>query len=107
MDRPDSVPQAVSFRQLEQWRQQAAEPPGSSGALRAAETAPGAPGADPAAALEQLLGQYEQLTQDVLRELSRQAGSLHRQRTGEQLMALGALSAHLRLALQALAASRR
>lgn len=105
MDRPDPLPHAVSFRQLEHWRQHAANgvtarQPGSSEGC-------GAPSQESGAQLEQLLNQYERLSQELLHELGRQAENLRQQRTGEQLLALGALNAHLRLSLQALAASRR
>lgn len=105
MERPDPVPHAVSFRQLERWRHQAAQmpKPGDTPATEAPATASPQHGPE----LEPLLSQYEQLSQALLRELSRQANHLRQQRSGEQLMALGALGAHLRLSLQALAASRR
>lgn len=56
--------------------------------------------------LRHLLAQHEQLTQAILQDLSRQGDSLQRSYTPHQLMALGALAAHLRLGLQALEASR-
>lgn len=110
------IPNAVSFRQLEQWRQRAAttnpEQAGSESAggeiagsnLRASNQASQA---QPSPKLEQLLAQYERLGQELIQELGRQAESLPQQRSGSQLMALGALAAHVRLGLQALAASRR
>jgi hypothetical protein len=57
--------------------------------------------------LQELLHQHESLTQALLEELASQEETLQVAYTAPQLMALGALAAHLRLGLQALAASRR
>lgn len=100
------IPNAVSFRQLEQWRQRAsATNPVQAGSAIAGGNPASQP--QPSPKLEQLLAQYERLGQELIQELGRQAESLPQQRSGSQLMALGALAAHLRLGLQALAASRR
>ena len=105
MGRPDPIPHAVSFRQLEHWRQHASN--GGSDRDPASGEGCAIPSQGSGAHLEQLLNQYEQLSQELLNALARQAESLRQQRSGEQLLALGALNAHLRLSLQALAASRR
>ena len=110
------LPGAISFRQLEALRLSAIEadrgasPADSSadapisGPLQGPNRGPG-PGAD-LAELEQLLGAYEQVGQRLLLQLGRQGSALEQHRHPQQVMALGALGAHIRLGLQALAASR-
>ncbi len=99
-----STPDALSHRQLSAWLQQAPRelehPNASPGAL-------GQAAADPMGRLQELLHQHESLTQALLEELASQEETLQVAYTAPQLMALGALAAHLRLGLQALAASRR
>ncbi len=122
-----AVPEAISFRQLAALRQSAIEAGRSSGPIEASgdpassspaqgagqsqsqgRQEPGKPQSSGAelAALEQLLGAYEQLGQKLLQQFSRQGVALEQHRNPQQLMALGALGAHIRLGLQALAASR-
>lgn len=121
-----SLPEAISFRQLEALRLGAIEagrsssPSGSSadpsfaspvqgpswGQGRPQPDHPQQPGAE-LAELEQLLGAYEQLGQRLLKQLGRQGSALEQHRHPQQVMALGALGAHIRLGLQALAASRQ
>ncbi len=116
------VPEAISFRQLAALRQAAlesersAEPsaPASPDASSTPAAQPGrlAPGQPQSAGselaeLEQLLAAYEQVGQRLLQQLSRQGTALAQQRHPQQLMALGALGAHIRMGLQALAASRQ
>jgi hypothetical protein len=55
--------------------------------------------------LQGLLQQYGQLSQRILSELNGQAPALQQQRSARQLMALGALQAHIHMGLRALAAS--
>ena len=55
--------------------------------------------------LQGLLEQYGQLSQRLLAELNAQAPALKQQRSARQLMALGALQAHLQMGLRALVAS--
>ena len=55
--------------------------------------------------LQGLLEQYGQLSQRLLAALNAQAPALKQQRSARQLMALGALQAHLHMGLRALAAS--
>ena len=118
-----AVPEAISFRQLESLRQSAIEAGRTgSGSDSAADSPftnpiegpsqgdslPGQPqnGGDELAELEQLLGAYGQLGQRLLQQLARQGTALEQHRHPQQVMALGALAAHIRLGLQALAASR-
>jgi hypothetical protein len=55
--------------------------------------------------LQGLLEQYGQLSQRLLADLNTHAPALKQQRSARQLMALGALQAHLHMGLRALAAS--
>jgi hypothetical protein len=122
------VPEAISFRQLESLRQSAIEA-GRTCSLAGASESPFSspiegpnqghpqpglpqpgqpqPGGDELAELEQLLGAYGQLGQRLLQQLARQGTALEQHRHPQQVMALGALAAHIRLGLQALAASRQ
>ena len=124
-----AVPEAISFRQLEALRQSAIEADRSSsltnrsaGSPFASPTAgprqghpqaglpqPGQaqPSGDELADLEQLLGAYGQVGEQLLQQLARQGTALEQHRHPQQVMALGALAAHIRLGLQALAASRQ
>lgn len=123
-----AVPEAISFRQLEFLRQSAIEA-GRTCSLAGASESPFSspiegpnqghpqpglpqpgqpqPGGDELAELEQLLGAYGQLGQRLLQQLARQGTALEQHRHPQQVMALGALAAHIRLGLQALAASRQ
>ena len=123
-----AVPEAISFRQLESLRQNAIEA-GRTCSLAGASESPFSspiegpnqghpqpglpqpgqpqPGGDELAELEQLLGAYGQLGQRLLQQLARQGTALEQHRHPQQMMALGALAAHIRLGLQALAASRQ
>ncbi len=119
------TPEAISFRQLAALRQSAIEAgrtssPSEGSAdplstqLQGPSPSPGlhhlgqpqTPGAE-LAELDQLLGAYDQLGQRLLQQLSRQGSALEQHRHPQQVMALGALGAHIRLGLQALAASRQ
>ena len=120
------MPEAISFRQLAALRQNAIEagrtycPSDSSADPSSTREAQG-PTHDPGRQelgqhqssgaelneLEQLLGTYEQLGQQLLQQLSRQGTALEQHRHPQQVMALGALGAHIRLGLQALAASKQ
>lgn len=124
-----AVPEAISFRQLEALRQSAigahrssslTEPAAGSPCARPmAGPRPGHPQAglpqpgqpqpsgDALAELEQLLGAYGQVGEQLLQQLARQGSALEQHRHPQQVMALGALAAHIRLGLQALAASRQ
>ena len=121
-----AMPEAISFRQLEALRQSAIEagrrssPPERSSDSPVARLIQGPsphrgqlqpdqpqPWSDELAELEQLLGAYGQMGEQLLQLLSRQGSALEQHRHPQQVMALGALGAHIRLGLQALAASRR
>ena len=100
---PSPTPDALSHRQLSEWLQQAPREADHAAPSSAAPAASDA-GID---SLQELLRQHESLSQSLLQELSRQGDSLQATYSAPQLMALGALAAHLRLGLQAIAASRR
>jgi hypothetical protein len=120
------VPEAISFRQLASLHQGAMEagrrespnedsgpdPDPSLGQGRALTQGrrpsdqPQAAGAE-LAELDQLLAAYGQLGQRLLHQLGRQGTALEQHRHPQQVMALGALGAHIRMGLQALAASRQ
>jgi hypothetical protein len=88
MDAINPCPDAISFRTLAALHQHAqVEADGASQQL------------------QDLLDQYGQLSQRLLAELNAQAPALKEQRSARQLMALGALQAHLHMGLRALAAS--
>ncbi len=88
MDAINPCPDAISFRTLAALH------------LQAQVEADGA-----SQQLQDLLDQYGQLSQRLLAELNAQAPALKEQRSARQLMALGALQAHLHMGLRALAAS--
>ena len=124
-----AVPEAISFRQLEALRQSAIGAQRSSSLTEPAAGSPCAspmagprpghpqaglpqpgqpqPSGDALAELEQLLGAYGQVGEQLLQQLARQGSALEQHRHPQQVMALGALAAHIRLGLQALAASRQ
>ena len=121
-----AVPEAISFRQLEALRQSAIEAARSSSPTAGSSDSPVAsllqgpsptkgqlqpeqhqPWSDDLEELEQLLGAYGQVGEQLLQQLARQGSALEQHRHPQQVMALGALGAHIRLGLQALAASRR
>ena len=119
-----AVPEAISFRQLEALRQSAIEAQRTSSLTERASGSPIAspmagprqghpqakppqPGGDALAELEQLLSAYGQVGEQLLQQLARQGTALEQHRHPQQVMALGALAAHIRLGLQALAASRQ
>ncbi|MFM8526268.1 MAG: hypothetical protein ACKOCM_11715 [Cyanobacteriota bacterium] len=115
MDRPQSpdqaqefpsTPEALSHRQLLEWfRQAPREADQQEVAIGPLPTIGPLP--DRVSRLEGLLEQHEGLSQAILEELSSQGEFLQSRYSPPQLMALGALAAHLQLSLQALAASRR
>ena len=121
-----AMPEAISFRQLEALRQSAIKAGRRSSSTERSSDSPVArliqgqspnqgqlqpdpPQAwgDELAELEELLGAYGQMGEQLLQLLSRQGSALEQHRHPQQVMALGALGAHIRLGLQALAASRR
>ncbi|MCX5942931.1 MAG: hypothetical protein NTU65_07630 [Cyanobacteria bacterium] len=121
-----AMPEAISFRQLEALRQSAIKAGRRSSSTERSSDSPVArliqgpsphqgqlqpdppqPWGDELAELEELLGAYGQMGEQLLQLLSRQGSALEQHRHPQQVMALGALGAHIRLGLQALAASRR
>lgn len=100
---PESpVPASVSHRQLAEWLQQA--PHEAEHAAAQAQAS-----ADPAADenLEALFTSWADSSRQLLEALQRSGTELGRNRSPRQMMALGALHAHLVMALQALAAAGR
>lgn len=98
-----AAPEALSHRQLQALLRLAPRD-ADHGPLEPSAIAP--PGS-PMPRLRQLLAEHEALSQAILEELSRQGDALQGSYTPPQLLALGALAAHLRLGLGALEASRR
>lgn len=97
MQEPLPIPAAISFRQLQAYAQQA--PADASFAAAGAPTA--------AAELEAALEAWNRSSQQLLQRLQQAGPALGVGRNPQQLMALGALQAHVALGLQALASSRR
>lgn len=98
MDETPSFPESVSYRQLASWLKQA--PPEC-----------GAQPEEPASPEEQnfdaLLARWRQSGIELLAALKQGGPAISEGRSPRQLMALGALQAHLAMALQAGAASGR
>jgi len=121
MDRPQPLdpapeffplPDALSHRQLTEWLKQApreTEHAEDTAHLLQDSVANSGDNLDDNSddndRLQSLLRQHEALSQAILEELSRQGEAMQGRYRPPQLMALGALAAHLRLGLQALAAS--
>jgi hypothetical protein len=105
-DRPaipePSVPSSISYRQLAEWLQKA---PAEADPVEATSEAATEPAADES--LEAVFASWAQSSRQLLEVLQRQGKALSRGRSPRQMMALGALQAHLTMALQAHAASGR
>ncbi|MEB3322236.1 MAG: hypothetical protein VKI81_05380 [Synechococcaceae cyanobacterium] len=100
---PDSpIPASVSYRELAAWLRQA---PAETEPTVTAPSPADAAAADPT--LEALFAGWERTSRELLEVLQRGGDSLGRGRSPRQMMALGALQAHLLMALQAHAASSR
>ncbi len=97
MDATNPDPQAISHRQLITLLQTAV--PDASMVGGSAEE-------DRSDELEGLLRSYGQVSQRLLQALQQRDGALAKGRTPRQLMAIGALQAHVTMALQALTASQ-
>lgn len=97
MDANNSVPQAISHRQLITLMQTAAPD---------APIVEGGAEKERNEELEGLLRSYGQVSQRLLQALQQNDGALARGRNPRQLMAMGALQAHVSMALQALSASQ-
>ncbi|CAK6695448.1 hypothetical protein I1E95_01545 [Synechococcus sp. CBW1107] len=97
MDANHPVPQAISHRQLITLLQSAAPD---------APIIEGDADEERNDELEELLRSYGQVSQRLLQALQQRNGALARGRSPRQLMAIGALQAHVTMALQALSASQ-
>jgi hypothetical protein len=96
MEEPLSIPAAVSYRQLQSLAQAAP-----------AEVAPATGAAGPeAVALEAALEAWSRASQQLLQALHQAGPAVAEGRAPRQLMALGALQAHVAMGLQALASGR-
>lgn len=97
MEEPLAIPAAISYRDL-QVLAQTAQP----------ESTPVSPaGAPESAALDQALEAWSRASQQLLQTLQQSGPAVAEGRAPRQLMALGALQAHVAMGLQALASSRR
>jgi len=103
MEEPLAIPASISYRQLQALAHNAPAEitPVASGAT--SET--GAPGET--AALEAALEAWSRASQQLLQTLQQSGPAVAEGRAPRQLMALGALQAHVAMGLQALASSRR
>ncbi len=105
-DRPaipePSVPASISYRQLAEWLQKA---PAEAEPAQPSPEAPAEPSADES--LEAVFTSWARSSRQLLEVLQRQGKALSQGRSPRQMMALGALQAHLAMALQAHAASSR
>jgi hypothetical protein len=97
MDATNPVPESISHRQLMTLLQTAVPD-----AVKVEAEAQGGRGQE----FEALLRAYGQVSHRLLQELQKGDGSLAEGRSPRQLMAIGALQAHVHMALQALAASQ-
>lgn len=98
---PDAtVPESVSHRQLTAWLRQAPAEPAPRSADSAEDDASGQDDGT-----QELLTEWERCSRRLLAALRRAGPGVQRGRTPRQLMALGALQAHLAMAMQAHAAS--
>jgi hypothetical protein len=97
MEEPLAVPVSVSYRQLQTLARSAP-----------ADLTPVNVGTDSeTAALERTLEAWSRASQELLQTLQQAGPTLAEGRAPRQLMALGALQAHVAMGLQALASSRR
>jgi hypothetical protein len=97
MDATNPVPESISHRQLTTLLQTAAP----DAAIAEADHE-----ADRSQEFEALLRAYGQVSHRLLQELQKGDESIAEGRSPRQLMAIGALQAHVHMALQALAASQ-
>lgn len=97
METPFSVPASISFRQLQAYAQTAPVEPCSQ--LNSVDAQ--------AAALEAALEAWSRSSQELLQRLQQNGPALAQGRSPRQVMALGALQAHVAMGMQALAHSRR
>lgn len=98
-NRDTSLPEAISHRQLAELLPSALK----DRPLRTPDPASLQPGQEPT---EDLLERWTSLSRELLETIRRQDPRLTQGRNPRQLMALGALHAHLAMAMRAQAASR-
>lgn len=97
MEEPLAIPAAISYRELQALAQTA----------QLEATPVSAAGDAESAALDQALEAWSRASQQLLQTLQQASPALAEGRAPRQLMALGALQAHVAMGLQALASSRR
>lgn len=97
MEEPLAIPASISYRQLQALAQNA---PAEAAAPAAA------PDSD-TACLDAALEAWSRASQQLLQTLQQAGPAVAEGRAPRQLMALGALQAHVAMGLQALASSRR
>lgn len=97
MEEPLPIPAAISYRQLQDFAQGA---PSEVTAIRTSSDGE-------TAALDSALETWSRASQQLLQTLQQAGPALAEGRAPRQLMALGALQAHVAMGLQALASSRR
>ena len=97
MEEPFAIPASISYRALQAFAQNAPT-----------ETDPIQASADgDNASLEAALEAWSHASQQLLQTLQQAGPAMAQERAPRQLMALGALQAHVAMGLQALASSRR
>ena len=97
MEEPLAIPASISYRQLQALAQSAPADVATSHAGSGSETA----------ALDSALEAWSRASQQLLQTLQQTGPAVAEGRAPRQLMALGALQAHVAMGLQALASSRR
>lgn len=98
MNERPSIPGSISYRDLQAFAQNApAEPAAGTGDRPETELA----------TLDSALEAWNRTSQELLRSLQQAGPTVGPRLTPRQLMALGALQAHVSMGLQALASSRR
>ena len=97
MEEPLAIPASISYRQLQTLAQSAPADMTPSRASTGSETA----------ALDSALEAWSRASQQLLQTLQQTGPAVAEGRAPRQLMALGALQAHVAMGLQALASSRR
>jgi hypothetical protein len=101
---PDpQIPASVSFRQLAAWLSQA--PKGTDASQAVSPASASAAPQSPDQRLELVMAEWSRSTQQLLAAIRQAGPTVAQGRTLRQLMALGALQAHLAMALQAHAAA--
>ncbi len=97
MEEPLAIPASISYRELQAFAQTAQ--PEATPVIAAGDAE--------SAALEHALETWNRASQQLLQNLQQAGPTLAEGRAPRQLMALGALQAHVAMGLQALASSRR